>query len=102
MKNSAAARTLKPRILAIANQKGVSRQDDDGDHPFISSPLSAKRFLSISIRWATLQRGWGLPRRATTYDALMGEYRLEAAVIDSDIPDCSWLGRARSPPCGAR
>lgn len=80
----------KPRVLAIANQKGGVGKTTTAIN--LSTALAAvgeKVLLMDLDPQGNASTGLGLStasRAVTTYDVLMGEYRLAAAVSDTDIP----------------
>ncbi len=80
----------KPRVLAIANQKGGVGKTTTAIN--LSTALAAvgeKVMLMDLDPQGNASTGLGLStasREVTTYDVLMGEYRLSAAVCDTEIP----------------
>ena len=85
--------TKAPRILAIANQKGGVGKTTTAIN--LSTALAAvgeKVMLLDLDPQGNASTGLGLSaagRAVTTYDVLMGAYRLEAAVADTEIPGLS-------------
>lgn len=84
------AKNDHPRILAIANQKGGVGKTTTAIN--LSTALAAvgERVLLIDLDpQGNASTGLGLAsseRDVTTYDVLMGEYRLDAAVTETGIP----------------
>ena len=80
----------RPRILAIANQKGGVGKTTTAIN--LSTALAAvgERVLLVDLDpQGNASTGLGAraaERDVTTYDVLTGEYRLEAAVVETDIP----------------
>lgn len=82
-----------PRILAIANQKGGVGKTTTAINLATAMAASGRQVLVIDLDpQGNASTGLGIDRRTravSSYHLLMGEARLEQAVITSDIPGLS-------------
>jgi len=83
-------RNAGPRILVIANQKGGVGKTTTAINLATALAAVGEKVLLIDMDpQGNASTGLGLSaadREVTTYDVLMGEYRLEAAIADTGIP----------------
>ena len=79
-----------PRILAIANQKGGVGKTTTAINLATALAAVGENVLLVDLDpQGNASTGLGIhaaDRGVTTYDVLMGEYRLEAAVVETSIP----------------
>ncbi len=82
--------TQQVRIFAIANQKGGVGKTTTAINLATALVAVGERVLLIDLDpQGNASTGLGISaaaRELTTYDVLAGEYRLEAAVLETDIP----------------
>lgn len=85
-----AAPAVTPRILAMANQKGGVGKTTTAINLATALAAVGEKVLLVDLDpQGNASTGLGLDaaaRSVTTYDVLMGEYRLEAAVTQTEIP----------------
>jgi chromosome partitioning protein len=79
-----------PRILAVANQKGGVGKTTTAINLATALAAVGEDVLLVDMDpQGNASTGLGLSaadREVTTYDVLMGEYRLEAAIVETGIP----------------
>lgn len=79
-----------PRVLAVANQKGGVGKTTTAINLATALAAVGERVLLIDLDpQGNASTGLGIgaaDRNITTYDVLTDEYRLEAAVMETDIP----------------
>ncbi|MEM6414627.1 MAG: ParA family protein [Pseudomonadota bacterium] len=82
-----------PRILSIANQKGGVGKTTTAINLATALAAVGEKVLLIDLDpQGNASTGLGIApqeRDITTYDVLMGEYRLDAATIETEIPGLS-------------
>jgi len=87
---SASAHGARPRILAIANQKGGVGKTTTAINLGTALAAVGETVLLIDLDpQGNASTGLGVAtsdREVTTYDVLLGDYRLDAAVKDTTVP----------------